>query len=196
MINLLPPKEKQILLKQKQFQIVLILGILFLVCLFCFSSILFFIKTDIQQKLLSQQKALEKKGQEFNVLEINDLENDITAFNQVFSKLDSFYGQEFYLTDIFYTLSKTMPTGRQVMPSGFYLTNFSYGQEEKNISLSGFCPDRDALSEFKTNLEKQEIFKEISFPASNWVKPIDIDFFVSFKVARERSDLEEQKVGP
>lgn len=182
MINLLPSKEKQILLKQKQFQIVLILGILFMVCLFCFSLILFFIKTDIQQKVLLAERALEQKNKEFKISEINSLESNINAFNQIFSKIDSFYEQEFYLTDIFHTLSQTLPAGRQVMPSGFYLTNFSYNQEEKKVLLSGFCPDRDALSEFKTNLEKQEILKEISFPASNWAKSTDIDFFVSFKI--------------
>jgi len=175
MINLLPPREKKILLKQKQFKIVLILGILFLVCLSCFSLILFLIKTDIQQKLLLQQKALEKKEREFKVSEINNLESNINAFNQIFSKIDSFYKQELYLTDIFHTLS-------QIMPSGFRLTNFSYYQQEKKALLSGFCPDRDALSEFKANLEKQEIFKEISFPASNWIKSTDIDFFLSFKI--------------
>jgi len=77
----------------------------------------------------------------------------------------------------------------QKLPSNTYLTNFRLStvmlkekENELSISLSGFSPDRDVLMEFQKNLESEDMFQEVDFPPSNWVKPNDIDFLVSFKV--------------
>jgi len=175
MINLLPPKEKQILLQEKQFREVLILGTTFLLLLSFFALILFLIRVDLRSKLLSQKEALEQRKKELKIVEIRNIEKEIGSLNQNLLKVASFYEDKFYLTDILEDLS-------EAMPSGLYLTNLSCNKEEREISISGFSPDRETLTVFKRNLESKEDFKEVYFPPSNWIEPINIDFFASFKI--------------
>ena len=175
MINLLPPGTKQIIAQEKRFQRILILIFLLLISNFCFSAALFLIKTDVQSKLLLEQQTLESKTQEFGASEIEDLENEIHAFNNALLKIDSFYKSKTYLSD---TLDKIFES----LPANAYLVSLSYDKNTKEISASGFCRDRDTLLELKTNLEDQGVFENIYFPASNWVKSVDIDFFISLKI--------------
>jgi len=175
MINLLPLDIKQSIIKAKKLQRVLILIFLVLISGFCFGGALFLIKIDIQSKLLSEENILENKTQELGASEIKDLENEINAFNNALSKIDSFRESGGYVSDILDKIFKSLP-------ANIYLVNLSYDKSAKEISVAGFSPDRDILSEFKTNLEGQEAFEEIYFPSSNWAKSVDIDFFVRFKV--------------
>lgn len=178
MINLLPPKEKQILLKEKQFREILILETVILIALSFLGLILFLIKTDLKNKILLQETILTQKEQEFKIAKIDNLEKEIKSFNQTLFKLNSFFQSHFYLTDILKDLAN-------LKPSEIYFTSISFNQKEKELSISGFSPDRTTLTEFKKNLAKKENFKEIYFPPSNWIKPKDIEFFVSFKLEIE-----------
>jgi len=178
MINLLPPKEKQILLKEKQFREILILETVILIALSFLGLILFLIKTDLKNKISLQETILTQKEQEFKIAKIDNLEKEIKSFNQILFKLNSFFQSHFYLTDILKDLAN-------LKPSEIYFTSISFNQKEKELSISGFSPDRTTLTEFKKNLAKKENFKEIYFPPSNWIKPKDIEFFVSFKLEIE-----------
>ncbi len=175
MINLLPPEEKEILLKERQFREILILEVLIFLFFVLFILILFSIKLELKGEILFQKAVLEQKQLISESSKIKALEQKINSSNQVLSRLTAFYQDDFYLSDIFEEISKTIP-------SRMYLTNFSYNREKKEISLSGFSPNRQILSEFKENLEKSSRFNKIYFPASNWIKPADIDFFVSFEI--------------
>ena len=94
-----------------------------------------------------------------------------------------FYQKKFDLTDILEQIYQTLPQGT-------YLTRFTFSpltqtQKEKylaQISLSGFCPNRETLIKLKENIEGVEIFSEVSFPASNWIESTDINFSVTFKL--------------
>ena len=75
----------------------------------------------------------------------------------------------------------------ETLPQGVYLTNLSLRPAPKEaqklqVSLAGFCPTRDILSEFKKRLEAVEVFKEIDFPPSNWLQSKDIDFYLTLKL--------------
>lgn len=175
MINFLPPKEKQILLKEKQFREILILGIITFVFFSFLGVLLFLIKIDLGIKLSLQKEILAQQNKEFEISEIKDLEQEAASFNKILTKLDSFYQDRFYLSDVFEGLSETLSPG-------MYLTSVSYQSQEKEISLSGFSPTRAILLEFKEALEKKEGFKDVGFPSSNWLDPLDIDFSVTFKI--------------
>lgn len=177
MINLLPLQQKQILLKEKEFREILILGIFLFTFLLLLGLALFVIRIDIQAGLLLEQTLLESKKHESGFSQIKKSEEEIRSLNEIGSKLDSFYENKYYLISIFETLN-------QVMPENMYLTNFSYDAQKAKISLSCFAPSREVLSQFKANLEQEQNFKELYFPASNWLKPNDIDFFVSFQYVR------------
>ena len=177
MINLLPPKQKGELLLREQQSLILILGILFLSFLLSLSLILLSIKISISGDLEIQKITLEERGKEvsFN----RELEEKIKNSNQLLSDLNSFYQSQSNLTQILEKISG-------FLPSGTYLTNLNLNplQKEKGIqiSLSGFCQSRELLFSFKENLEKEGSFSEIYFPPENWLKPIDINFNVTFKI--------------
>jgi len=113
-------------------------------------------------------------------LEIQDLRRKIDLINQDITRLEQFYKNRIYFSEILDKISQTIPRG-------VYLTNFSAavsffeGESLIKISLSGFAPTREILLEFNKKLEEQINFKNISFPAANWVKPRDINFFVNFE---------------
>jgi len=178
MINLLPPEEKEILLKERQFREILILEVLIFLFFLLLILVLFSIKLELKGRIVFQKTILEQKQLVSESSKIKALEQKINSSNQTLSRLAAFYRDDFYLSDVFEEISKTIPPR-------MYLTNFSYNREKKEISLSGFSPNRQILSEFKENLERSGWFHKIYFPASNWIKPADIDFFVSFEIRND-----------
>lgn len=177
MINLLPPQQKQLLLQEERFREVLILGTIIIFSLFAFGFILFFIKFDLRNKVLDQREILLEKKTEFEASEIKDLEKEIESLNKTLSELTPLYQEKSYLTDVTEALSQTVP-------SGLYFTNLSFNKEKNEFSLSGFSPTREKLIEFKKNLEQNGNFKEIYFPPSNWIEPINIDFSANVKIKK------------
>ncbi len=188
MINLLPPQQKEELLEEEKYNLVLILGILFLIFLISLILILFSIKIFISGEIEVQRILLSAEEKRFKGSPIQNLEEKINTSNQTLSKLNLFYQNQLNLTETLEKISETLPPGT-------YLTTFSLnplstpaeGETLRylaQVSLAGFSPTREILLEFKENLEKEEPFGEIYFPPSNWVKPTDIDFLVNFKITQ------------
>jgi len=173
MINLLPPQQKRELLGEERFKLILILVILFLVFLILFSLILLSIKIYISGQAESQKilASLEEK----ELPQFKTLKEKLNLINQNLSKIDSFYQGQFSLTEFLERIS-------EITPEGIYFKSFSYQENTSQITLSGFSPTVEVLVNFKENLEKQENFKEIRFSPAAWIKLVDIDFDVSFKI--------------
>jgi len=175
MINLLPPQYKAELKEEENWKLTLILSILFLIFLICSALILFSIKISISGQAEAQKILLLQEEKKFEESQIQNLEEKITISNQALLKLNSFYQSQTNLTEILEKISETLPIS-------VYLTTLNFNPAQ--ISLSGFSPTREILLEFKKNLEQEELFEEIYFPPSNWVKPTDIDFSVNFKIVK------------
>lgn len=175
MINLLPPEEKENLLREENWNLILILEILVLIFLICLALILFSVKISISGQLEVQKILLLQEEKKFEESQIQSLEEKITTSNQSLSKLNSFYQSQTNLTEILEKISETLPPET-------YLTDLNLSLAQ--ISLSGFSPTREILLEFKKNLEEEQTFGEIYFPPSNWIKPTDIDFLVNFKIVK------------
>ncbi|MCX6765131.1 MAG: hypothetical protein NT148_01155, partial [Candidatus Nealsonbacteria bacterium] len=141
-----------------------------------------YIKNDIEIskiKLQSEEKGFEGEG-------IKDIQIKISEANKTLLNVSGFYKKKIYFSDVIDKISK-------VMPGGIYLNNlsvvFDKGDDKSNgpffkFSLSGFVPKRDTLFELKKNLEADSYFQNIDFPTSNWVKPEDINFFISFNIRK------------
>lgn len=181
MINLLPPQYKQELLLEETKRLVIILEVVILASLVSLVLILFSIKTYLNGEVDFQKIILSQAEKEFGQSGFQNIQEKINLLNLTFSKLDSFYQEKFYFTEILEKVSKTL------LP-GTYLTTLSFSPslaEEDfrfRISLSGFAKTREILLEFKEKLEAEEDFKEVYFPASNWVKPTDINFNLTFVI--------------
>ncbi len=182
MINLLPPNYKKELLKEEQYKIVITLGIFVLLFLVSFSLILFSIKIYVSSQFETEKEFVNQSRKEMEFSEIEKLEKETKYLNEDILELELFYQNQISLIEILEELSFVLPTG-------VYLKTISINpSKEKDskflVSLSGFSPTRELLSEFKTDLEeKKELFKgKIDFPPSTWTKPIDIDFSLNFKI--------------
>ncbi len=178
MINLLPPKEKEEILEEKKWKLISILGILFLFFLICLFLILFLINIFISSQLKVQEIFLNQEEKNFQKSEFQVLEEEIITSNQTLLNLNSFYQNQMNFTGILKNISETFP-------DDIYFTILNFESLEGKISLAGFAPTRESLLELKKNLEEKEFFEEIYFPSSNWVKPIDINFSLSFKIKND-----------
>lgn len=174
MINLLPPEERETLIFKKRFKIVLILGTLFLIFLAFLGSFLLSLKIFVSSQADSERERFVLKRKEIETSEAQALREKTTFFNSNLSKLDSFFEDQIFLTDVFEEIN-------QLLPEGTYLTSFFYQEDKKQFSLTGFAPTREVLFELKKNFEEKEEIMEFNFPPSNWVEPRDIDFHLSFQ---------------
>lgn len=179
MINLLPPKNKEELLREGNWKVIMILGIDVIAIFICFSLILYSINVFISGEIKAQKIIYEQREKEFKSPRTRDLQENLITFNKTLSQLDSFYKSQFKAAKILEGIS-------EAIPSGIYLTNLSVnpkiGKEKiTEYIIFGFSLDRGVLLKFKENLEKKEIFEEVYFPPADWVKPANINFMVNFK---------------
>jgi Tfp pilus assembly protein PilN len=180
MINLLPPQQKDELAAEERFKILIIFGIVILSFFISLILVLFALKfyfsgqLEVQDIFLKQKIAANPQ--------VGQLEKEMNHLNKVVTDLDSFYKKEYSLTGILDEIIKTIPSGINLNSLNFQLAEG--GQYKASLSLSGFSPTRELLLEFKKNLESREVFKEVIFPSSIWVEPINISFTVNFKIIK------------
>ncbi len=194
MMNLLPPEEKSKLLLEKKKKMTIIFW--FLVLFFIFFAILALlsIKTYLQIEIGSEKILLEQSNQDFNQKEIKSFKEKVEIANSNLEKLNSFYQKKVYFSDILENISKILPqqvflTSLSIIPSsdeGEGNKKDKKGEENPSvkISLSGFSPTREVLFGLRKKLEEDNYFEEIYFSPSDWVKPTDINFSITFKVKK------------
>jgi Tfp pilus assembly protein PilN len=182
MINLLPIEEKRRNLTEKKKRIIIILSCLILFFSFCLIFVLFLISSYFSNKVIAQKADVERSKALFERSELKNLQEKIDAFNSILKQLDAFYRSQTNFSDIIEEVARTLP-------QGIYFTNFSASLKTPDkgspyiaVAFSGFSANREDLFNFKKNLEQTGKFSEIDFPASNWIKPTDSDFSVSFKI--------------
>ena len=177
MINLLPPKNKEELLQEKNWKQVMLLGFLAFFVLVSFSLILATINIFLTGEVETQKILYQQRSKELESPKMQELKKGLTSFNQTLSRLDSFYDEQFSLSEVMEEISETLPLGT-------YLGNLSIipgkkGERKISCTLSGFSPTRDTLLKLKENLEKKNNIEEIYFPPANWVQPKNVNFSVS-----------------
>lgn len=177
MINLLPPRYQEELRQEENRRLTSILGILFLIFLISLTLILFSVKLYIQGQLESVKVIVDLEEKTLQVSEIQSLRERINLANQNLSKLDAFYKKQVSSIEVLEKIFKTLSPE-------IHLTGFSWQKNTSQVTMSGFSPSREALFGFKKNLEETKEFTEIYFPPQNWIKPVDIDFNVTFKIMK------------
>jgi len=177
MINLLPPLYQQELRQEENRRLILILGMLFLIFLISVTLILFSVKLFIQGKLESVNVLLNLEEKTLQTSEIQSLRERINSINQNLSKLNAFYEKQISSISVLEKVFKTLPPG-------IYLSAFSWQKNTSQVAISGFSPNREVLFLFQNNLEESKEFSGIELPTQNWIKPVDIDFRVTFKISR------------
>ena len=177
MINLLPPSYQREISQEENRKLILILGMLFLIFLISVVLILFSVKFYIQGQLESVKVLVDLEEKTLQTSEIQSLRDGINLANKNLSKLNSFYKKQ---VDSIGVLEKIFKT----LPPEIHLTAFSWQKNTGQVTISGFSPNRETLFNFQKKLEENKEFTEIKFPPQNWIKSADIDFYVTFKLAK------------
>jgi len=171
MINLLPPQQKKELFLKERYKLFLISGI---------SAIVFLIALTLA--LLAVKVYISGQVQSYRIITASipdEGEGKIGEINRGLENLDSFYSKSPDFSEFLEKISS-------LLPQKTYLTSISLSSNQKDgnfsASLQGFSPTRELLLQIKKNLESESGLRDINFPASNWVKPENIDFSVNFKV--------------
>ncbi len=175
MINLLPPEEKEIVLTGQKQRTVLILGtmlLIFLVNLYLASTL---IRIQLKSMVDSEQVLLQAASSEIVSSGGEAIRQKIITYNQELDFVQNIYGEQARTGDILRAIA-------ELLPSGMRLKTFSYNGDSSLVALSGFAFSREGLFELKNRLESSEVFQEVDFPPSNWIKPRNIDFKASFKL--------------
>jgi len=182
MINLLPQENQKELLQEYRWKLIMILGLVFLCFLICFSLILLSIKISVAGEASVQKTMFLQKESDFNKSNGQALQNEIESINGELSKIESFYRGQIGFVDILERVSGCLPPGSYLINISVGLDSLPNKEQGTLVSIFGFCPTRDKLLLFKENLEKEKSFTEINFPSFNWVKMENVNFSVTFKV--------------
>ena len=143
--------------------------------LICLALLLLLIDINLRTQYLLEKTILENKSEEFESTEIKQLKSQVISVNEILEWISSAQQEKFYLCGNIEKLSA-------IIPFQLDISNISYREQNNEISLSGFSPEREFLLELKERLEEENSFKNVYFPPSTWVDAIDIDFLVKFNV--------------
>lgn len=176
MINLVPKEEKQKMVKSFYYRFTTIcllafsLSILIGVMAMAPSYFLVYLKKDLADKKLEIQKnepmpVLDQQ----TALVIEDLNHKLDLIQN--AEKSKFLVSEKVVDAI---LAKKI-TDIKIIEID-YKNDISGG---RSINIQGFAPSRETLLSFRLGLEKDENFKQVDLPISNFVKGSDIKFSLS-----------------
>ena len=178
MINLLPPQEKEQLLLEKRRRLLMVLGNVLLIFLVFLTLVLFSVKFYILGQAVYQTQILTTLENQYQTPDFLFYKDLIEKHNYSLVLADQFYKKETSVSD-----AVKMISGIE-KPAGLYLTNVTIEKGKDNAimaSVSGISNNRDSLINFKSKIEEQKNIKNIYFPATNWIKPADFPFYVTFE---------------
>jgi hypothetical protein len=159
-LNLLPTKEKNLLKRERFYQLIAI------------SLIIFIIGTCLVALELSWAKQLLKDNFPSYDLSLNRNKALIENIKDINSQLVAIDGiQKGYIST-----SPLLISLSQITSNDLEIKSFNFSQEKKDFQLKGWSKNRETLLKFKNDLEKIEFFKEVETPISNLLKQEDIDF--------------------
>lgn len=176
MINLLPKKEKQRIAFERKKNLVIIFWFLVLYFFICLGLVLFLVKIFLNSQIEPQKIHLEEKRREIEKEKIEEIQKRITRANAGMKRINSFYENKIYYTEILEKIS-------EIMPEGIYLNTLSLSksviekEEVISFSVTGHSPDVDLLVVFRDNLKKEEKFKDLYIPSSSWINPQSFSIF-------------------
>jgi len=182
MINLLPPKEKEILLLEHNKKLVSVLGWMVLIILICLLLVLLSVKYYILSESVFQKATLQEAEKKYQTINFTDTKNAIKGYNEKLSLIRDFYKDDFYFSDALKIISDMQ------RPKGVYLTNLFLSKNEKDGSIkaniAGFSDTRENLITLKDSIEGVKEIRNPSFSQASWIKQNDITFSLTFDIIK------------
>lgn len=175
-VNLLPFPEKRRIFHQKLLNLILNFELLFLIFLIFLNFNLFLFEKYLKKEIEIKRIEVEKIKKELFLL--RDTTNKMKELTNLTTKALSFYQDQRFGFEILNEIINTLPEG-----ISFSAIEISYPKTDYFlISISGRAKSRETLISFKKNLEQKKDFFEIFFTPESWLKPQNLEFFLSLKI--------------
>jgi len=175
MLNLLPAQQKRELKKEYIFRLLSVILVVFSILSLLATALLFPNYMISKSKEAFFENELENFNKDNEDLSSENLENIIEEINQSLVLLNKNNNNNMSASDVVDIILK-------LKPNYIKIDQIFYTQKEggiNNIDIYGVAPDRKALNDFKTILEKSDKFSGIDLPISNFVKKTDVDFKIT-----------------
>lgn len=172
MINLIPP-EAQSAIKREYWIRVFSLWAFLLACAFIALTLLQ-VPTYIllrAQLTAQQSEYAEATDQTTTFKEKEDALKNASAIATILTKKD----ERQFFSDILTSLER-------LVPAGVHIDSYSFTRKDTSlgiITLSGVADTRGTLSELRTAIEADSLFKTATLPLSNLAKDKDIPFSIT-----------------
>lgn len=189
MINLLPPKYKEKLAKEKNFKVTVALNVLLFVFIIIMAGIFFLTKVSLEEQLKAEKSIFEETQKQKKIEEAKNLEEEIERFNKDIAELKKYYQKYFNVSEVVESFSSTLPQKTYV--NSLLINRGEKGNIIGEIKAQGYCPNRKTLRSFDSNLSQEEKFTEISFDKKDWTQPVEINFSLNLKI--KQSFNQDQK---
>jgi hypothetical protein len=149
--------------------------------LICLSLILLSLRLYIYAEVNSQKIILEQSEEKYQTPDFIAFKESVKRYNEKMYQINYFYKKDNYFNDILKSISLIE------RPTGLYLTDLIIDRQNNNIkaTVSGFSKSRDDLLIFKSNIEKESKIKNISFSQESWIKPLNINFHLTFEISKD-----------
>lgn len=173
--NLLPPQEKKEVELARFNQFIIFLTGCFLILLIVFIGLLLTTYFYLSTLVDAQNKLIKLEQGDIKTERLTNIEQRISRTNQMVERVFSYQKETILVTPILEELSK-------IVPSGIYLTDFSYQKATEQIRISGRANERDAILLFQQKLNEDPLFVNLEAPLSNLLKQKNIDFNFGLKI--------------
>jgi Tfp pilus assembly protein PilN len=180
-LNLIPEYKREEVKRNKRLRLAIKGGILLLfLFLFLFGGLSSFdYISGINLKMVSGAAQSESKKESFE--KVKQMEGEFGKINDFISQTEKIQREQLYWSQILLKLNPLVPG--EILISDLVTKDYK-------ILMAGTAKSRDALLQFKDNLEKEECFSAVALPLSDLVTKDDIDFQIEFNV--NKSCLKKQ----
>ncbi len=181
MINLLPPQEKGALRFEQQKKLVIVLGNMVIICLLFLILMLLSVKFYILEDVRYRQGILDEIAKTNQGSDLNGFKNIIQDYNARMNTANDFYKNT---NSVSVAINKILSLPR---PAGLKITRIFVENNigPVKISLAGLADTRDSLQVFKKSIETDKGIQNVYFPPESWVKPVNINFYITLEVDYE-----------
>jgi len=148
----------------------------FLIHLFLFLIILVFFLNLFNLLIKTRTDYLGEKIKEEKTLDLQEFEKTFQKANQTLSQIKEFSRKKI-------SVSSFLKEFSSFLPSTVYLNSLSFQGGE--LKIKGQALTREELYAFKKKLEENPRFQEIYFLPYSWIKPLQPDFSLTFKLKND-----------
>lgn len=186
MINLLPPQEKRLLLKESNKRLALVLCFVALISLVCLVLMLLALYFYMLVHISFTKGMLDEAKGRYQTTDFLEYKNLISQYNGMLTKTDDFYKKEVYFANVLNIIS-SLPKPGAVHLKSIAMEPLKNGSVK--ASISGNANVRENLLSFKNAIETDKNITNIYFPPDNWIKSANINFFVTFEIIPKKNEL-------